>query len=146
MKNTQSTDGSTTAVLEVTNGAGKRYNGSNCPPGIRPAIEKAVKRGQTSGTVAGGGQLWRWHTLLPETITLQFTRDDVIVQEIQIPATGWAAFQIVAQERNVDPRRWLTVLLGNALADGVSLEEMVTWLFPSKVTPGLPAINRKETP
>jgi hypothetical protein len=43
------------AVFEVVNGAGKRYGGSNCPLGFRPAIERSIERGQTSGTVAGGG-------------------------------------------------------------------------------------------
>jgi hypothetical protein len=32
----------------------------------------------------------------------------------------------------VDARSWLTTILGQGLANGVSLEEMVRWLFPQK--------------
>jgi hypothetical protein len=63
--------------------------------------------------------------LSSRTLGCQFARDDVVVQEIEIPATGWDAFNLCAERRGVDARSWLTVILADGLSRDISLEEMV---------------------
>jgi hypothetical protein len=60
-----------------------------------------------------------------------FTAGEVI-QRIEIPATGWKAFQPVASRRGVEAKSWLSVILGQAMADGTSIEETLRWLFLSE--------------
>jgi hypothetical protein len=58
-----------------------------------------------------------------------------VIQRIEISATGWKAFQAVSHRRGVEPESWLTTILGQAMADGASIEETLRWLFPSETTP-----------
>ena len=73
---------------------------------------------------------------------IEVTRDDVVVQTIEIPATGWAAFQLCADRRGIDARSWLSFILADGLSREVSIAEMLRWLFPSK---SAPEIQRFET-
>ena len=58
--------------------------------------------------------------------------DDVVIERIPIPWTGWKAFELCAGRRNVDPRSWLTVILGDGISRGVTIREMCAWLFPAR--------------
>ena len=73
---------------------------------------------------------------------IEVTRDDVVVQTIEIPATGWAAFQLCADRRGSDARSRLSFILADVLSREVSIAEMLRWLFPSK---SAPEIQRFET-
>ena len=42
------------------------------------------------------------------------------------------AFQLVAEQQGLDPREWLTGILGRGLANGLAIRVMIVWLFPSR--------------
>jgi hypothetical protein len=113
----------------------------DAPEAIIKAIHRAQRRGETSGKVVGAGHFWQWRSVFHEDTILEFTRDGIAVDHISIPTTGWRAFCLVASRRNVDPRSWLVTILGDGLSRGVSIKEMVAWLFPRKS----PEIQRFET-
>ncbi|HET9523082.1 MAG TPA: hypothetical protein VFO90_02560 [Terrimicrobiaceae bacterium] len=119
-------------TLKVTDGEDREWNEDNVPNPLRRVIEKSLRKGQLDGTVAAAGRLFRCHAVLGDQVSLQFTRHDRVEREIPIPATGWYAFQQLAARRGVDPRQWLVAILGNEMSDGISLEDAVRWLFPSK--------------
>ena len=107
-----------------------------------------LSRGQTSGQIAATGRLFRWRVLLPETTVIEFTRAGQVVQRIEIPATGWKAFQAVSHRRGVQPESWLTTILGEAMSRDVSIEETLNWLFPTEKDPApakLDCIQRFES-
>jgi hypothetical protein len=105
---------------------------TNCPAPLQGNIQKALSKGQISGTIAAAVRLWQWHALLAPTVTIELTRDDVVVQAIEIATTGWAAFPLCADRRGIDARSWLSFILSDGLSREVSIEE---WLFPSKSAP-----------
>jgi hypothetical protein len=62
--------------------------------------------------------------------TLQFTSNDDVVLQIQIPAMAWYAFGVCASRRKVDPASQLAVLVGRSITNGITVAEMVEWLRP----------------
>jgi hypothetical protein len=112
---------------------GRHYNRRSCPNGIRPVVEKAVGRGQLEGTVAGGGRLWHWNALPPEVVNVEIVnRDGSLLEVHPIPSSGWAAFCVVSKRRRLEPKHWLAELLGQAMADGFSIEQGLHYLFPAR--------------
>ena len=128
--NIVNTGGHSVAEFEIDSGDGDRhFDSSKCPVGLRGPVEKGIKRGQSSGTIAGAGRLWGWHVVPVETVMIEFTQDDVVVESFEVSESAWRAFEALAQRRNVDARSWLTCLLADALSRDVSLNEMLRWLF-----------------
>ena len=121
--------------LTIEDGSRAVWHEDNCPAPLQGNIQKALSKGPTSGTIAAADRLWQWHALLAPTVTIELTRDDVVVQSIVIPATGWAAFQLCADRRGIDARSWLTFFLADGLWRVVRIEEILRWLFPSKSAP-----------
>jgi hypothetical protein len=113
---------------------GVRYDMFTCPAAITVEAHNAYHRGQRSGLVYGNGQRWEWHDDTPgdDDVIIELTRGGEIEDQITIPATGWAAWQVVAAKSGRDPAEWLTGVLGAAMADGLDIRQTLRWLFPRK--------------
>jgi hypothetical protein len=100
----------------------------------RELVERVCKeRGLTEGEWITG-TLGKAMSLLGcesmRAITLEFTSNDDVLLQIQIPAVAWHAFAVCAARRKVDPASHLAVLVGQAIANGITVAGMVKWLSP----------------
>ena len=115
----------------ITNDAGEITSEIDTPSRV---VERIRETQQSSGVVYGGGQRYAWSRNRPEdaVVVLEFTRNDCVVEQIEIPAKGWKDFQALAIRRDEDPKEWLTCLLGQAMVDGIELRTMCHFIFSGR--------------
>jgi hypothetical protein len=123
-----------TTHFTVDNGS-KQFDESNCPPGIRGSIEKAIRRGkETSGCVVGGGLIWRWeagHGRQDSVLlTLEGDREEYL-GVVEVPRSKWDSFTKSARARGMTPTDFLITVLAEFIRinNDVGYEEAVALLF-----------------
>ena len=127
-------------TFTIENGA-RTYNERTCPPGVRPVVEKAVERGQTSGSLAAAGRIWRWARtpFSAETIAIEFTQRGEVVESYKVPKIAWQAFQLVAAKNGFEAEDFLVVALAGCVTEGMNILEALRWLMPDETAEMLEA-------
>lgn len=119
------------SVLEISNEAGEHYDAGSCPNEVKWKINEAMKNRRFQGILFSGGMKWEWAAVSPseETICLEFTRNDRTEFALTISLHAWRSFSRLAQRRGVEPKEWLTDLLGYGQSRNLEIAEMVRWIF-----------------